>query len=57
VTVLARLAERPEDIDTEAARVEVAESTAALASATAEEIDEINATLRLAESRLAVVEG
>lgn len=54
VTVLPRLAERPDDIDSEAARLQVAESTAALATATAEELDEITAALRLAESRLAV---
>jgi F-type H+-transporting ATPase subunit epsilon len=54
VTVLPRLAERSDDIDAEAARVQVAESTAALATATAEELDEITAALRLAESRLAV---
>ncbi len=54
VTVLPRVAERAEDIDVEAARLQVAESTAALATATAEELDEITAALRLAESRLAV---
>jgi len=54
VTVLPRLAERAEDIDVEAARLQVAESSAALATATAEELDEITAALRLAESRLAV---
>ena len=57
VTVLARIAERPDEIDAEAARVEVAQSTAALATATADELDEITAALRLAESRLAVVAG
>jgi len=54
VTVLPRLAERADDIDVDAARLQVAEAAAALATATAEELDEITAALRLAESRLAV---
>lgn len=58
VTVLATVAETPEEIDLEATRAVLAEAEAALKTASAEEFDELSAALRLAETRIQVaVEG
>jgi F-type H+-transporting ATPase subunit epsilon len=57
VTVLARVAELPLEIDIEAARRQLAEAEAALPKAAAESIDELNDALRLAVTRLEVGGG
>lgn len=54
VTVLARFAETPEEIDVDAARRDAADSEGALKAATAEELDTLTARLRLAQTRLEV---
>lgn len=54
VTVLAAMAETAAEIDAAAARDERAAAEEALKGASAEELDGINACLRLAEARLAV---
>jgi F-type H+-transporting ATPase subunit epsilon len=57
VTVLARVAELPAEIDLEAARRQLAEAEAALPKAAAESIDALNDALRLAVTRLEVGAG
>jgi F-type H+-transporting ATPase subunit epsilon len=57
VTVLADLAEPAEDIDVAAARATIDEVGRALATATAEELEELTARMRLAETRVAVATG
>lgn len=57
VTVLARVAELPAEIDLEAARKQLAEAEAALPKAAAESIDALNDALRLAVTRLEVGGG
>lgn len=52
VTILADAAERPEDVDVAAARAEVSSAEEALKSAGADEIEEISARLRRAQTRL-----
>jgi F-type H+-transporting ATPase subunit epsilon len=54
VTVLAALAERPEDIDVDAARRDRAAAEEALKTAAAEELEEITKKLQLAVARLQV---
>jgi F-type H+-transporting ATPase subunit epsilon len=54
VTVLARVAETPDEIDLESARQELAAAQNAMKSASADDLDEISARLRLAETRLDV---
>jgi len=54
VTVLAALAETAAEIDAAAARDDRSAAEEALKSASAEELEEITARLRLAEARLAV---
>ncbi len=56
VTVLARLAEWPADIDAAAARRDREEANTALKDASAEAVDELAARVRLAETRLEVAE-
>ena len=56
VTVLARMAERPDEIDVEAARQELVSAEEALKTASAEELDELNARVRMAATRLEVAE-
>jgi len=57
VTVLADLAEWPKDVDLEAARRDRDEVQAAMKTATAEQLDELTARLRLAETRIAAAAG
>ena len=57
VTVLARVAELPAEIDLDAARRQLAEAEAALPKAAAESIDALNDALRLAVTRLEVGGG
>ena len=57
VTVLARVAELPAEIDLEAARKQLAKAEAALPKAAAESLDEISDALRLAVTRLEVGGG
>jgi F-type H+-transporting ATPase subunit epsilon len=57
VTVLARVAELPAEIDLEAARRQLAEAEAALPKAAAESIDALNDALRLALTRIEVGGG
>lgn len=54
VTVLARLAEPSEEVDVEAARRMVTDTEGALKTAAAEELDELTARLRLAQTRIEV---
>jgi F-type H+-transporting ATPase subunit epsilon len=54
VTVLAALAEARDEIDAEAARAERSAAEEELKSADAEQLDEITARLRLAETRIEV---
>ncbi len=56
VTVLAREAVLPNEIDREAMRVELAEATEALRAATAENLAEISHRLRSAEISLEITE-
>jgi F-type H+-transporting ATPase subunit epsilon len=57
VTVLATVAEKPEEIDLETTRAALAEAESALKMASADELDELTATLRLAETRIKVATG
>jgi F-type H+-transporting ATPase subunit epsilon len=57
VTVLARVAELPAEIDLEAARRQLAEAEAALPKAAAESIDALTDAVRLAVTRLEVGGG
>jgi F-type H+-transporting ATPase subunit epsilon len=57
VTVLATVAEKPEEIDLETTRAALAEAESALKTASADELDELTATLRLAETRIKVATG
>ena len=57
VTVLAMIAELPEEIDVEAARVALAETEEALKTASAEDLDDLTAAARLAETRIQVAGG
>jgi F-type H+-transporting ATPase subunit epsilon len=57
VTVLATVAEKPEEIDLEMTRAALAEAESALKTASADELDELTATLRLAETRIKVATG
>jgi len=57
VTVLADLAEQPQEIDLAEARATVDEVGRALGSATAEELEQLTVRMRLAETRIAVAEG
>ena len=57
VTVLARVAELPGEIDLEAARRQLAEAEARLPKAGAEDLDEVSDALRLAVTRLDVGGG
>jgi F-type H+-transporting ATPase subunit epsilon len=54
VTVLARVADAPADIDVEAARMALDEARAKLPTATAEEIDELTGAVRLSATRIEV---
>jgi len=57
VTVLARVAELPAEIDLEAASRQLAEAESRLPSAAAEEIDDLTDSVRLAATRLDVGGG
>ena len=57
VTVLAAVAKAPADIDVEAARATLQETQDKLKDATAEELDELNATIRLAETEIEITSG
>lgn len=57
VTVLAGLAETPDEIDLEAARETADEAEAALKSASAAELDAITGRLRWAATRIEVASG
>ena len=57
VTVLARVAELPAEIDLEAASKQLTEAEARLPKAAAEEIDELSDAVRLAATRLDVGGG
>jgi F-type H+-transporting ATPase subunit epsilon len=57
VTVLARVAELPGEIDLDAARRQLAEAELRLPKAAAEDIDEVSDALRLAVTRLDVGGG
>jgi len=57
VTVLATVAEAPDEIDVEAARKELAEAEDAMKTAAADEIEAITDRLRLAEARIEVAGG
>ena len=52
VTVLATIAETADQIDLEAARTALTEAEAALKTASAEEFDALDATVRLAQARI-----
>jgi len=54
VTVLARIADAPADIDVEAARAALIEAESKLPTATAEEIDDLTGAVRLAATRMEV---
>lgn len=56
VTVLARVAERPDEVDVEAARHDVVSAEEALKTASSEELDELNARLRMAATRLEIAD-
>jgi F-type H+-transporting ATPase subunit epsilon len=57
VTILASVAKAPTDIDVDAARSSLQASQDKLKDATAEEIDELNAAIRLAETELEIAGG
>ena len=57
VTVLAMVAERPDEVDVEAARSELELTARELKGAAAEQLDELTERQRLAETRLAVAGG
>jgi F-type H+-transporting ATPase subunit epsilon len=57
VTVLATVAEAPDDIDVAAAKKALAEANAKLKDASAEELDELTTTVRLAETEIEVAGG
>lgn len=57
VTVLARVAELPGEIDLDAARRQLSEAESRLPKAAAEDIDEVSDALRLAVTRLDVGGG
>jgi len=57
VTVLARVAELPAEIDLDAARRQLAEAESRLPKAAAEDVDEVSDALRLAVTRLDVGGG
>jgi F-type H+-transporting ATPase subunit epsilon len=52
VTVLAAIAETIDEVDVEAARTALADAQDALKTASAEDFDEVDAALRLAEARI-----
>jgi F-type H+-transporting ATPase subunit epsilon len=52
VTVLAAVAETIDEVDVEAARTALADAQEALKTASAEDFDEVDAALRLAEARI-----
>ena len=54
VTLLARIAETPDEIDVAAARTTLAEATAALATAQADDIERLTDVVRLATTRIEV---
>jgi F-type H+-transporting ATPase subunit epsilon len=54
VTILATVAEAPDDIDVAAARRNLDEANAKLKDASAEELDELTTAVRLAETELEV---
>jgi F-type H+-transporting ATPase subunit epsilon len=54
VTVLARIAELPEEIDVDAARGQLTEAESKLPTAAAEELDELSDAVRLATTRMEV---
>ena len=54
VSVLARVADAPGDIDVDAARAALTEAEAKLPTASAEEIEELTGVVRLATTRLEV---
>jgi F-type H+-transporting ATPase subunit epsilon len=54
VTVLARIAETPEEVDVDAARRELGEAEAALPTAGADEIDQLSDRVRLANTRIEI---
>ncbi len=54
VTVLARVADAPGDIDVDAARAALSEAEAKLPTASAEEIEELTGVVRLAATRMEV---
>lgn len=54
VTVLARVADAPGDIDVDAARAALTEAEAKLPTASAEEIEELTGVVRLATTRMEV---
>jgi len=56
VTVLAAVAERPDEIDVEAAAVERSEAEKALKDVAADEMEAVSDRLRLAEARLEVAD-
>ena len=57
VTVLATIAETVEEIDVEAARAELASAQEQLKSVSADDFDEVDAAVRLAEARINAAEG
>ena len=57
VTVLATIAETVDEIDVEAARAAFEAAEAALKTAAAEEFDELDARLRLAQARISAAGG
>jgi F-type H+-transporting ATPase subunit epsilon len=57
VTVLATVAKAPDDVDVAAAKATLGDTEAKLKDATAEELDELTATVRLAETEIEVATG
>ena len=57
VTVLADLVEHPEEVDVAAALADRDKAEAAMKTASAEELDDLSATVRLAATRIAVVDA
>ena len=57
VTVLATVAETVDEIDVEAARAELASAQEQLKSVSADDFDEVDAAVRLAEARITAAEG
>jgi F-type H+-transporting ATPase subunit epsilon len=57
VTVLATVAETVDEIDVEAARTELASAQEQLKSVSADDFDEVDAAVRLAEARINAAEG